>query len=271
MIRVELVKLARRPRTWLTILLLNALPTLVAVLVAVTGVTVSPGEGPAFLSAVLANGSLFAVAALAIVLPVFLPVAVSVMAGDSIAGEAQNGTLRYLLIRPVGRTRLLVAKLVSTVVFVLVAVVTVAVVGFLVGRLLLGHQPLSEAVVSVSGSALSPAQLVWRIALTIGYIAFSMLGVAAMAVLLSTLSDSPLAASLGALAFLIGSSLLLTVDAARSLQPYLPTRYWLSFVDLFRDPILWSDVQRGAALQAAYVVVLLGAAWANFLTKDVTS
>ncbi|MGZ4784016.1 MAG: ABC transporter permease, partial [Oryzihumus sp.] len=74
MIRVELAKLVRRPRTWLTILLLNALPTLVAVLVAVTGVTVPPGEGPAFLSAVLANGSLFAVAALAIVLPVFLPV-----------------------------------------------------------------------------------------------------------------------------------------------------------------------------------------------------
>ena len=81
--------------------------------------------------------------------------------------------------------------------------------------------------------------------LAIGYIAFSMLGVAAMAVLLSTLSDSPLAASLGALAFLIGSSLLLTIDAARALQPYLPTRYWLSFVDLFRDPILWRNLERG--------------------------
>jgi ABC-2 type transport system permease protein len=92
-----------------------------------------------------------------------------------------------------------------------------------------------------------------------------------MAVLLSTLSDSPLAASLGALAFLIGSSLLLTIDAARALQPYLPTRYWLSFVDLFRDPILWSNLERGVALQGVYVVVLLGAAWANFATKDITS
>ncbi len=70
----------------------------------------------------------------------------------------------------------------------------------------------------------------------IGFITVSMLGVAAMALFLSTLTDSPQAASLGALAFLIGSSLLLTVDAARPLQPYLPTRYWLSFVDLYRDP-----------------------------------
>ena len=271
MVRVELAKLFRRPRTWLTMVMLNALPTLVAVLVTVTGVSAPPGEGPAFLSAVLANGSLFAVAALAIVLPLFLPVAVSVVAADSIAGEAQAGTLRYLLIRPVGRTRLLVAKLVVTVVFVLVAVLSVAVIGFLVGRLLLGHQPLAQAIVSVSGTSLSPAQMAWRIVLAIGYIAFSMFGVAAMAVFLSTLSDSPLAASLGALAFLVGSSLLLTVDAARGLQPYLPTRYWLSFVDLFRDPILWSDLQRGAVLQAVYLVVLLGAAWANFTTKDITS
>jgi len=42
-------------------------------------------------------------------------------------------------------------------------------------------------------------------------------------------------------------------------------------VDLFRDPILWSEVERGVALQAVYVVVLLGAAWASFTTKDITS
>jgi ABC-2 type transport system permease protein len=98
-----------------------------------------------------------------------------------------------------------------------------------------------------------------------------MLGVAAIGLFLSTLADSPLSASLGALAFLIGSSLLLTLDAARALQPYLPTRYWLSFIDLFRDPILWRDVERGVLLQAVYVAVFLAAAWANFATKDITS
>jgi ABC-2 type transport system permease protein len=92
-----------------------------------------------------------------------------------------------------------------------------------------------------------------------------------MALFLSTLTDSPMSATLGALAFLIGSSLLLTLDAARSLQPYLPTRYWLSFVDLFRDPMLLRNVERGIGLQAVYVVVLLGCAWANFMTKDVKS
>ena len=129
MIRVELVKMLRRPRTWMTILMLNALPTLVAVLLAVTDIGPKPGEGPPFLSAVLTDGTLFPLAALAIVLPLFMPVAVAVVAGDAVAGEAQGGTLRYVLTRPVGRTRLLVAKLVSVLAFVLLAVVVVAASG----------------------------------------------------------------------------------------------------------------------------------------------
>ncbi len=274
MIGVELAKLFRRPRTWLSLVLLNALPITVAVLLAVTHLGPRPGQGPAFLSAVLANGSLFAVAALAIVLPLFLPAAVAVIAGDAIAGEAQAGTLRYLLLRPVGRTRLLVAKLAAVFVYVAVAVVLVAGIGYVTGRLLLGHGSLAlsnSAVVSVSGTTLTTPQITERTFIAIGYVAVSMLGVAATALFLSTLADSPLSAALGALAVLIGSSLLLTLDAARALAPYLPTRYWLSFIDLFRDPILWRNVERGVALQAVYVAVLLGAAWANLATKDITS
>ncbi len=383
MIRVELVKLLRRPRTWVTILMLNALPTLVAVLLAVTDIGPQPGEGPAFLSAVLTDGTLFPLAALAIVLPLCMPVAVAVVAGDAVAGEATGGTLRYVLTRPVRRTTLLVAKLVSVLAFVLLAVVVVAAVGYVVGRLLLGGGDASGLVTGVSGSSLTSTQLVERTLMSVVYVSLSMLGVAAMALmlstftdsaigaalgalafliastllltldaaqalrpylptrywlafvllavvvvaavgyvvgrlllgggdastlvtgisgssltsaqlvertlmsvvyvslsmlsvaaialLLSTLTDSPLGAALGALAFLIASTLLLTLDAASSLQPYLPTRYWLSFVDLFRDPILWRDIVRGVLLQGVYVAVFLGAAWANFTTKDITS
>jgi ABC-2 type transport system permease protein len=268
---VELRKLFGRRRTWLAVVLLNVLPTVVAGLLAWTDLPPRPGQGPAFLSAVTANGSLFAIAALAIVLPLFLPTAVAVAAGDTVAGEAQAGTLRYLLVRPVGRTRLLVRKLVAVSAFVVVAVVSVALVGFVVGRLLLGDAPVSEAMVSVSGSVLAPSQIAWRTAAAVAFVTVSMLAVVAMGVFLSTVTDAPQSATLGTLAFLIGSSLLLTLDAARPLQPYLPTRYWLSFVDLYRDPILWSNIERGVTLQAVYVVVLLGAAWANFATKDITS
>jgi ABC-2 type transport system permease protein len=269
-IGVELRKLFRRPRTWATIAVLNALPVLVAVLVQLTDLAPRPGEGPPFLSAVLTNGALFPLAALAIVLPLFLPIAVAVTAGDAVAGEAQAGTLRYLLVRPAGRTRLLVAKLLAVIAFVLVTVLVVAGVGYVVGTTLFDAQPVGGGT-SVSGTSLSQQELAGRSLMAIGYVTVSMLGVAAFGLFFSTLTDSPLAAALGALAVLVTSSLLFTLDAASPIAPYLPTRYWLAFVDLFRDPILWRDVVRGLALQGVYVGVLLAAAWANFTTKDVTS
>ena len=108
MIRVELQNMLRRPRTWVTITLLAGLPVVVGIFLKATGIAPRPGSGPALLSEVLNNGVLFPAAALALILPVFLPVAVAVIAGDAIAGEASAGTLRYLLARPAGRTRLLV-------------------------------------------------------------------------------------------------------------------------------------------------------------------
>jgi len=285
-IRVELIKMARRPRTWVSIALLCGLPTLVAVFVAVTHIVPPPGQGPTLLSAVLSNGSLYPAAALAVVLPIFLPVAVAVMAGDTIAGEAGSGMLRYLLARPVGRTRLLAAKLVALITYTLTAVVLVAVTAYITGRILFGDQPVAVttggglssgtiaahvAATSLSGTAMSPADILIRTAATIVFIAVSMLGVGSIALFLSTLTDSPLAAALGALAALITSGVLVTLNAAGSVNPYLPTRYWLAWVDFFREPILWRDIERGFAVQIVYVVVLLGAAWANFATKDITS
>ena len=269
MIGVELRKMFQRPRTWATIAVLNALPVLVAVLLVLTDLAPRPGEGPPFLSAVLRNGTLYPLAALAIVLPLFLPIAVAVVAGDAVAGEAQAGTLRYLLARPAGRTRLLVAKLVAVMAFVLVTVLVVAGVGYVIGTALFDAEPIAGT--SVSGTSLTPAQIGGRTMLAIGYVAVSMLGVAAFALFFSTFTDSPLGATMGALAVLVASSLLFTLDAASPIAPYLPTRYWLAFVDLFRDPILWRDIVRGLALQGVYVGVLLAAAWANFTTKDVTS
>ncbi|MBF4163796.1 ABC transporter permease [Nocardioides acrostichi] len=273
MIRVELVSLLRSRRTWATIALVDALPVIVAVLLAVTDLGPRPGTGPAFLSAVLTDGTLYPLAALAIVLPLFLPIAVAVFAGEAIAGEAQQGTLRYLLLRPVGRTHLLIAKLVGVMAFVVLTVLVVAATAYLLGIGLLGHQSVTASApgtASVSGTSLSTPELVARTFAALGYAMLCMLGVASVALFASTLVRSPLAAAMGALALLVGSTLLLTLDAADPLKPYLLTRYWLAFVDLFRDPILWHDLVRGVLLQLGYVVVFLGAAWANFATKDIS-
>ncbi|HEX6355082.1 ABC transporter permease [Actinophytocola sp.] len=275
MITVELRKLVFRPRVWLSIVLLCAVPALVAVLLSVSDIAPPPGQGGAFLSAVMSNGSLFPAAALAMVLPVFLPLAVAVYAGDAIAGEAGTGTLRYLLARPVGRSRLLSAKLVALAIYIVLAVLIVVVTSLAVGVALFGTGAeavgQAGAVTSLSGATLGPAELTVRLLAAIGYIVVSMLGFGTIALFFSTLSDSALGAALASLAVLIASSILETLDAADPIKPYLPTNYWLSWIDFFRDPILWHNVDRGLLLQAGYIVVFFGAAWANFGTKDITS
>jgi len=261
---------------WVSVLLLCALPAVVAVFLATTHLTPPPGQGAAFLSAVERNGSLYPAAALALVLPIFLPIAVATFAGDAVAGEAMHGTLRYLLIRPVGRGRLLVAKLIGIAVFIVVAIGLIVLTSYLIGVGLFGVGQAAAVgqpggVTSLSGTSLTPLDLALRLLAAIGYIVFAMVGVGVIALFLSTLTDSGLGAALGTLAVLITSEVLTTLDAAAVVKPYLPTNYWLSWIDFFRSPIFWHNIERGLIVQACYLVVFLGAAWANMSSKDITS
>ncbi|HJQ48400.1 MAG TPA: ABC transporter permease [Amycolatopsis sp.] len=276
MIAVELRKLVLRPRMWVSVGLLCLLPAIVAVFLATADFAPPPGQGGAFLSAVVADGTLYPAAALALVLPLFLPIAVAVVAGDSVAGEAAGGTLRYLLVRPVGRTRLLVAKMVAVAVYVTAAIAVVVLTSLVLGVLLFGTGGQAGAAgpagaISLSGAPLSSSALGLRLLGAVTYVVVSMVGFAAITLFLSTLTDSALGAALGGLAVLITSSVLETLDAAAPAKPYLPTHYWLSWIDFFRDPVLWRNIDHGLLLQAGYIVVFFGAAWANFATRDVTS
>jgi ABC-2 type transport system permease protein len=140
--------------------------------------------------------ALFPAAALAIVLPLFLPAAVAANRRRRVAGEASGGTLRHLLLRPVGRTRLLVAKLVAMVAYVFGAVGLVAGPRTWSGVSLFPAEP--TAVTSVSGVPMSPEEFTARVVAAVGYVAVSILGVGAIALFLSTTTGSALGATLGA-------------------------------------------------------------------------
>ena len=241
-------------------------------LLAVTDLGPRPGEGPAFLSAVLTDGTLFPLAALAIVLPLFLPIAVAITAGEAIAGEAAGARCATCWCARSAGCACWSPSWSAVMAFVVVTVLVVAATAYVVGCCCWATQSVtaSGATTSVSGTSLSTPELVGRTFLALGYAMLCMLGVAAIALFLSTVASSSLGAALGTMAVFVASTLLLTLDASEALSDYLPTRYWLAFVDLFRDPILWRDVQAGVILQVAYVVVFFAAAWANFATKDIT-
>ena len=132
LLRSELRLLFGRRRNQVLLLVLALVPVLVGVAIRVSTGEAEPGEGPPFLDRVSGNGLFLAFTGLATVVPFFLPLTVGVVSGDAVAGEAQAGTLRYLLTVPVSRVRVLAVKYGALVAFAVAASLLVAAVGLAV-------------------------------------------------------------------------------------------------------------------------------------------
>lgn len=267
----ELRTTFRRRRTLALLAVLAAVPVLVGIAVRVeTGdggrAGGAAGAGPAFMAQITNNGLFLVFTALAATLPVFLPMAVGVVAGDAIAGEASAGTLRYLLVAPVGRTRLLLTKYATVLTFCLVATLVVAVSALATGAALF---PLGE-LTTISGTRIGFGEGLWRALLIACVVALSLVGVAALGLFVSTLTNSGIAAMATTVGLVVTVQILDAIPQLSAFQPYFFSHYWLSFADLMREPVLWDGVLRDLGLQALYAAVLGSAAWARFTTKDIT-
>lgn len=275
LLRSEIVMTFRRWRTLALLAVLAGVPVLVGVAVRIeTGGGGGPdggggggAGGPAFLSQVTHNGLFLVFASLAVTLPFFLPMSVGVIAGDSLAGEAHGGTLRYLLVAPAGRLRLLLVKYATTLTFCLVSTLVVALSALATGALLF---PLGE-VTLLSGTSVSFGEGLLRALAIAVAVAVSLTGVAAIGLFVSTLTTSGIAAMATTVGLLITVQILDTLPQLHALQPYLFPHYWLSFADLLRDPVYWDQLEKNLGLQALYAVVFGSAAWARFTTRDITA
>ncbi|GLF97486.1 ABC transporter permease [Streptomyces yaizuensis] len=273
--RSELLITLRRVRTLALLGVLAAVPVLIGVAIrietgdggSVGGGDGADGGGPAFVAQVTNNGLFLVFAALAATLPVFLPMAVGVVAGDAIAGEASAGTLRYLLVAPAGRSRLLLAKYVSTLVFCLVATLVVALSALAAGALLF---PLGD-VTTISGTTIPFSEGLLRAGLIVAVVTASLAGLAALGLFVSTLTGSGVTAMATTVGVLITAQILGTVPQLDAIHPYLFPHYWMSFADLLRDPVHLDDIQRNLGLQLLWTVVFGSAAWARFTSRDITS
>ncbi|HEX8497981.1 MAG TPA: ABC transporter permease [Actinomycetales bacterium] len=225
------------------------------------------GEGPAFIGQITQNGLFLSFTALTVTLPFFLPLAVAVVSGESIAGEASSGTLRNLLVVPVSRTRLLVVKYVSVVFFALACALVVWGVGLLVGLLLF---PQGE-VTLLSGTTVSFGEALLRALLVALYVGAMLAGVAAIGVFFSTLTEVPMGAMAATAVLTIASQIIGAVPQVSGIWPYLFTTPWFAFGDLLRSPVPLGDMGLGLLTQGVYIVLFLLLAWARLTTKDISS
>jgi ABC-2 type transport system permease protein len=265
LLRSELRLIIGRRRNQAGLAVLAAVPIVMAISVRLS--THGSGGGPTFLDSITQNGLFVPVAALGVEIAMFLPLAIAMLSGDAVAGEANIGTLRYLLTVPVGRTRLLAVKYASLCLGALWGVLTVAVPGAVVGIALFGVGPMT----TLSGTQIGTGQAVWRVVLVCLYLAAALAALAAVGLFVSTLTEQPIAAAIAVMIFTILSWILDAVPQLGWLHPWLLVHQWLAYADLMRDPIFWDNVLHGAGIDAAYALVFWLAAWARFAGKDVTS
>jgi ABC-2 type transport system permease protein len=266
LLRSEIRLIAGRRRNQAGLAVLAAVPIVMAVAVKLS----TPGPvdgGPDFLSSITLNGLFVPLAALGVEIGMFLPLAMAMLSGDAIAGEANIGTLRYLLTVPVHRTRLLAVKYLSLCIGAFWGVCAVAVPGALIGITLFGTGPLT----TLSGDQIGFGPGLWRVLLVMLYLSAGLAALGAVGLFISTLTEQPIAAAIALMVVTVVSWILDAVPQLGWLHPWLLVDRWMAFGDLLREPMAFGEVGQGLLLDAGYAVVFWLAAWARFAGKDITS
>lgn len=266
LLRSELSLMFRRRRTWAMLAALAAIPVLIAIAAKFRSPS-HPGDGPPFLDRVTQNGLFVVLTAMVLCVPVFLPLTVGVTAGDTVAGEANMGTLRYLLAAPSGRFRLLAVKYVGAAAFCAAATAAVVLAGSIVGLILFPSGPVPL----LSGTMVNAWEAEGRILLVGAYVVVSLLGFAAIGLFISTLTDMPVGAMAATVVLSIVAQVLGALPQLDWLHPWLFTNYWMGFADLLRDPIVWGSFGSNALLQLGYIAVFGALSYGRFATKDILS
>jgi ABC-2 type transport system permease protein len=267
--RSELRLVFGRPRNLAMLGVLVAIPGFLGVVLRLTinANNGGAGGGPPFLNQLAGNGVFLSLVVLSLMLVLILPLVIAVVAGDSIAGEANMGTLRGLLTVPAGRTRLLAVKYAAIVVFSLVSCLLVAGVSLIMGLILFHTGPVTL----LSGTTVPLANGVVRVLVVAIYAAVAMAALGAIGLAASTFTQHPVGAIAGVLVVVVASEIADQVPQLSGIHPILPSHFWLSWDGMFRAPIDTSGIQHGLVSFALYIVIFGAIAWARLTSADVTS
>jgi len=196
----------------------------------------------------------------------FFPLITALVAGDIVATEDSNGTLKTILTRSVDRWQIFVAKVLAAFTYAFAALLLFVGVGLVLGGLIWGFDPL----ISLSGNQISLERSFLLLgATTLAYFLPTM-AVASLAILLSTVTRNSAAAVVATLMLSLIMQLLGIVSALDFLRPYLLPTQFNAWQGLLRDPIDWAPVVRAAWVSALFGIPALAWAFTHFIRRDVT-
>ena len=276
LIRIELFKTFRKPRTYIAFVAIAAIILLVQLALYVDGETYLDFMMLSINTTFMVegkqmNGYLVFLIILQTLL-VHVPLLISLVAGDLVAGEANMGTLRLLVSKPVSRSGLLISKFLAACIYTLLLLSFMALLGLGGSVLLFGTSDLlvfkSDVLVLIDRS-----DVLWRYAAAYAFAGLSMITVAALAFLFSVFADNSIGPIIAAMSVIILFTILTTMDIPffNAIKPYLFTNHMLNWKGFFDRPVDGSEVLKSILVLLGHIVFFVSLALYSFRRKDILS
>ena len=276
LIKIELFKIFKKPRTYIAFGAIAAIVTLVQMAMYADGAEytrfmLQSVEQSFQVSGMILNGYLVCFIILQTLL-VHVPLLIALVAGDIVAGEANMGTLRLLLTRPVSRNQLLLSKYFACSIYTLLLLIFMAILSLVVSLLVFGEGDLmilkSEMIVILDRN-----DVLWRYFAAFGFAAVSMLTVAALAFLFSVFAENSIGPIISAMSVVIIFTILTSLDIPlfNVLKPYLFTNHMLNWKGFFEQPVDYIEVYKSIFILLTHILVFVSLAVYAFRKKDILS
>lgn len=287
-LQIELYKVFKRPRTYLSFAAITALIGVIQL-----GLLVDGKEYADFVMADFANSfsvdgkilnGYFICYVILQLLLVHVPLLIALIAADMISGEANMGTLRILLTKPQSRTAIVMAKFIASVIYTLLLLIWIAIMGLFLSMLIFGTDDLflmkSSYVVIVKES-----DVFWRYAGAFCFAALAMVTVAALGFFLSFFAENSIGPIVATMSVIIVCTILSTMNIPlfNLIKPYLFTTHMITWKEFFdfkvndaNEAIIGSiqhpdKIIRSATVLAVHIVLFVGSAVLLFRKKDILS
>jgi ABC-2 type transport system permease protein len=194
-----------------------------------------------------------------------LPLITALVAGDIVASESNNGTLKTILTRSLNRGEIFTGKVLATATYTVAAIVGLALVGVVAGSLAWGFKPLQ----TLSGNDVSAMHALGLLAASVAVYALPLIGIATFGVMLSTITRNSAAAVVGTLMWALLMQLLGVLPGTESIRPYLLGTQFQAWHGFLRVPADWVPIWRALWVCALYIFLPLAVAYVVFVRRDV--
>jgi ABC-2 type transport system permease protein len=268
LINIELFKVFRKPRTFIAFGAITAIVGLIQMGFYVDGESYIKFGMQALsdsfdIDGKVLNGYLLAYIILQTLL-IHVPLLIALVAGDMISGEANMGTLRLLVTKPVSRDKLITAKFLASCIYTLMLLVWMAIWALFVSMLIFGTDDLiimkSEVVTQILEK-----DAFWRYCAAFSFAALAMITVASLAFFLSIFAENSIGPIIACMSIVIVFTILNTLNLPvfNALKPYLFTSHMLAWKGFFdvkvnanNEQIIGSVENIGAVMRSAGILII---------------